>query len=107
MSNILHFDGKTFDKNLDGPRLTTQLERVLCVMLDHNWHRLAEIVQKINYPPYEHASEAGVSARLRDLRKPRFGGYIIERRRVKEAGLYEYRLLMPEKKQTTIFGDAA
>lgn len=36
-------------------------------------------------------SEAGISARLRDLRKPRFGGYQVERRRV-EGGLFEYRI---------------
>lgn len=38
-----------------------------------------------------HASEASISARLRDLRKPNFGGYTVERRRV-EGGFYEYRV---------------
>ncbi|MHB8727613.1 MAG: hypothetical protein ACYC9K_01090 [Sulfuricaulis sp.] len=107
MSFIRHFDGKTFEPSQDRQRLTTQLERVLGVMFDGQWHTLEKIAECISYPPYDRASEAGVSARLRDLRKPRFGGYIIERRRVKDGGLYEYRLQNPPRKQTTIFGDAA
>jgi hypothetical protein len=93
------FDGETFDPSKDGPRLTNQLMRVLAVMQDGNWHTLASIAEQISYPPYDRASEAGVSARLRDLRKIRFGGYHIDRRRVKEAGLYEYRLIKPEPLQ--------
>jgi len=39
------------------------------------------------------APEASVSARLRDLRKAKFGGYRVERQRVREGrGLYHYRL---------------
>ena len=86
------FDGQTYSPAIDGQRLTTQYERVLAVMSDHDWHTLAEIVNKISYPPYDRASEAGVSARLRDARKPRFGGHTITRRRVANGGLYEYRL---------------
>ena len=37
------------------------------------------------------ASEASVSARLRDLRKPRFGGHTVERRR-RTQSVWEYRL---------------
>ena len=36
-------------------------------------------------------SEAGISARLRDLRKEKFGGYSIERKRSDE-GLWWYRM---------------
>ena len=45
--------------------------------------------------PMVGGSEAGISARLRDLRKPRFGGYTVERRRV-DGGLFEYRILLEE-----------
>lgn len=88
-----HFDGATFDQAKDGQRLTTQYERVLSVMQDGEWHTLQEIVIKISYPPYDQASEAGVSARLRDMRKPRFGGHVIHRRRKADGGLFEYRML--------------
>ena len=37
-------------------------------------------------------SAASLSARLRDLRKPRFGGFTIEREHI-ENGLYAYRLV--------------
>lgn len=99
MRHAHRFDGATFEPSKDGQRLTTQFERVLSVMQDGDWHTLAEIVERVSYPPYDRASEAGVSARLRDMRKPRFGGYHIERRRVKDAGLYEYRAVKPEPLQ--------
>jgi len=37
-------------------------------------------------------SEASVSARLRDLRKAKFGAHTIERQRV-SAGLFRYRMV--------------
>jgi len=37
--------------------------------------------------------EASVSARLRDLRKEKFGGHVVERRAVKR-GLFEYRVIV-------------
>lgn len=97
-----HFDGETYRPDLDGARLTTQLERVLCIMQDNCWHTLAEIAERVSYPPYDRSSEAGVSARLRDLRKARFGGYIVQRRRAQESGLFEYRLFRQEPAQTAI-----
>lgn len=93
------FDGETFDPRLDGKRLTSQLDRVREFMLSDlvkytdGWEPLWMIVAKAG------GSEAGVSARLRDLRKPRFGGYIVERRR--KAGcrsVWEYRVLRPPSK---------
>lgn len=88
------FDGETYNKHIDGNRLTSQFDRVHGLMLDGQWRTLGEIAEAISYPPYDQASEAGVSARLRDLRKPRFGGYEVERRRRHGAGLYEYRLIV-------------
>ena len=79
------FDGETFEKNLDGTRLTTQLERVEIIMFSVGWITLAELAQRTG------GSQAGVSARLRDLRKPEFGGYTVVRRRA-GGGLFEYRI---------------
>jgi len=81
----LDFDGPTFDAATDGARLTGQLHRVLAVMQSGEWRTLREISALVR------GSEAGVSARLRDLRKPRFGGRVVERRR-RCAGLWEYRV---------------
>jgi hypothetical protein len=80
------FDGLTYDETLDGPRLTSQLERVKRLMRDGRWRSLAAIHHIVG------GSEAGISARLRDLRKPKFGGLIVERERVKKSGLWMYRV---------------
>jgi hypothetical protein len=37
-------------------------------------------------------SDSSVTARLRDLRKPRYGAHIIEKRRRENSTAYEYRL---------------
>lgn len=57
-------------------------------MHDGEWRNLAELAAEAE----AEGSEAGVSARLRDLRKVRFGGYTVNRRYV-EGGLWEYQLI--------------
>lgn len=86
------FDGMTFDEALDGPRLSRQLDRVMRLMTDGEWRTLRQIADAIA-DVTGRASEAGVSARLRDLRKPKFGHHTVERRRV-IGGLHEYRLTL-------------
>ena len=88
VSDIERFDGETFNPPRDGHRLSCQLEGVRLLMADRRWRTLGDIAAAVN------GSEAGVSARLRDLRKTRFGGYQVERRHV-SAGLWEYRVLPP------------
>ena len=80
-------DGATYNHQRDGIRLHKQHNRVLAFMRDGLWHSLRDISEATGDP------EASVSARLRDLRKPRFGGFSIDRRYVAR-GLYEYRLLV-------------
>jgi hypothetical protein len=89
------FDGATFDPIQDAERLTRQLDSVRQWMLSHGWQALAEISAGTSYP------EASVSARLRDLRKPKFGGYVVHRRR-RTAGTWEYRV-----RHGSVLGDAA
>ena len=85
----LRFDGKTFDQALDGKRLTGQLHKVFHYMSeDVVWKSLREISDALGYP------EASISARLRDLRKKRFGSHQVDRRRRQgKEGLWEYRLV--------------
>jgi hypothetical protein len=81
------FDWKTYDPALDQDRLSKQLVRTFELMRDGHWRTLEDIATITGDP---HAS---VSARLRDLRKPRFGGYGVEkRRRTAASGTFEYRL---------------
>lgn len=81
---MVYFDGRTYQPERDRERLSGMLARVAATMADSRWHTLRELAEATG------GSEAAVSARLRDLRKPRFGGHIIERRYV-VSGLWEYR----------------
>lgn len=85
---MTRFDGTTFNPGRDAPRLAGQLERVKRLMLDGHWRRLRDIAIEVR------GTETAVSARLRDLRKPRFGRFVVERRHV-GGGLHEYRMLPP------------
>jgi hypothetical protein len=98
---ILTFDGQTYDHKRDGPRLTTQYGRTFALMLDGQWRTLAEIASTTGCP------EASVSARLRDMRKPRFGEHTVNHR-IREGanGLWEYRLILAEEQKTLDFGSA-
>lgn len=87
----LRFDGYTFDIRRDGWRLTRQLTRVRAVMSDNNWHTLDEIHRLTGGKD----STAAISARLRDLRKERFGGYTVEREYVAN-GVWKYRVLVKD-----------
>lgn len=87
------FDGKTFDPAADTARLATTLVRVQGLMADGRWRTLSEIAEALSMPP---ESVPGISARLRDLRKEKFGGHTIHRRARgdKAAGLNEYRMVL-------------
>lgn len=90
MSPVKHlFDGETFDKTLDGPRLNRQLDRVFALMSDGKYRTLREIAEAVG------GSEAGVSARLRDLKKPRFGSYRVGRVR-QASGVHYYKVYPKE-----------
>jgi hypothetical protein len=79
------FDGATYEPARDGGRLHAQLTRVYAILRDGTWHTLPELARKTGDP------EASISARIRDLRKVKFGGRTIHRRYV-DRGLHEYRM---------------
>lgn len=79
------FGGTTFDPDQDSERLSRQFLRVRALMLDGEWRSLYTIADATGDPVQS------ISARLRDLRKAKFGGYNVERRRV-AGGLWEYRV---------------
>jgi len=85
----LWFDGETYDHERDSQRLSGQLEVVFNLVKDGKWRTLKEISQESGYP------ESSVSARLRDLRKVRFGSYVVEKEYV-DNGLYKYRVVVEE-----------
>lgn len=83
------FDGDTYDDARDGERLARALAAVRDLMLDGEWRSLAAISATTGFP------EASVSARLRDLRKEKFGRFTVDRRYVAD-GLWEYHVARPE-----------
>lgn len=89
-----NFDGASFDAALDSERLGGQMARVFSVMRDGKWRTLSELQAVIHSRFGKHDSEAGLSARLRDARKQKFGGHTVlrQRRQPATAGLFEYRL---------------
>ena len=80
----VQFDGHTYNHLQDSFRLHRQLGKVWDVMKNGAWFTLREIANQIGAP------EASVSARLRDLRKPKFGSNTVEREHIGQ-GLYRYR----------------
>lgn len=88
------FDGDTIAADLDNPRLHTQLGQVYKVLVTANeddWFTLSFLGKMV------HGSESGISARIRDLRKPHWGSHeIISRRRNVGGvlgGVWEYRMV--------------
>jgi len=83
-----HHDGQTYEPALDKVRLNTQQQRIFDVMKDGGWRTLSSIASVTGDP------EASISARLRDFRKHKFGGFPVERRREDGGGLHAYRLVL-------------
>jgi hypothetical protein len=86
----------------DEKRITKQRDAVLKLMLSGNWLTLSELSQLLEREYGRKFPEASVSARLRDLRKRRYGSYRVDhRRREGGSGWWEYRLAEREaaKKQ--------
>lgn len=82
----IDFDGATYVPQRDGARLNRQLDIVRKAMLDMREHTLGELSMLTR------GTTASISARLRDLRKTKGGGYTIVRRYVGN-GIHAYRML--------------
>lgn len=89
------FDGQTYEPEQDEGRLKAQLEQVKEIMLDGQWRTLSDLQSLTGH------STASLSARLRDLRKEKFGGYSVERERL-HGGTHAYRV---KRVETDLFGD--
>ena len=84
------FDGSNYDPKHDRRRLTGQILRIFEATKNANWNTLEEIQYLTGDP------QASISAQLRNLRKDRFGGHIVEKRYRgdKSKGLWEYKLIV-------------
>ena len=88
----MRFNGADYNPERDDVRLTGQILRIWGVVNDGRWYTLKDIYARTGDP------EASISAQLRHLRKPRFGGHIVEREYINN-GLYKYRVLSKELEQ--------
>lgn len=79
------FDGSTYDEGRDEARLVLQVARVKAALEKADWITLRQLSEQTGAP------EASVSARLRDLRKIRWGSHRIDRHYVSK-GVFQYRL---------------
>ena len=82
--------GPAYDARIDGARVSRQMESIRDYMLHADWRTLAEIEVALEHP------QASISAQLRHLRKRKFGGYDVDkRRRQPEGAEWEYRVREP------------
>jgi hypothetical protein len=87
---LYDFDGHAYEAEHDQQRLSSQYDRVFSIMTDGMWRTYNEIEILTRDP------QCSISACLRNMRKPRFGGHTVERqaRGDREDGLFEYRLIV-------------
>jgi hypothetical protein len=81
------FDGRTYLPQRDYIRLKGQLGKVFALMRDAKWRTLVDIKRVVG------GSEAAISARLRDLRKEKYGAHDVDREHLGD-GLFMYRLIV-------------
>jgi hypothetical protein len=81
------FEG-TAESATDFERLAEQTRGIFNLMKDGVWRTLEEIEAETGYP------QDGVAAQLRHLKKLRFGGHALEKRRRPYGGTWEYRLMV-------------
>lgn len=90
MPDIGDFSGPEYNPGKDDKRLRGQHETIRDFMLGGDWRTLSEIEEQTGHP------QASISAQLRHLRKKKFGGYQVERRRrAIDGAVCEYRVLPP------------
>lgn len=113
MNDAPSFRGAGYKTAADHERLSNQHYRVRDLMLDGQWRTLEEIHEATGDPT------PSISAQLRFLTQPRFGGYI-KKKQIRNGmpGLFEYQILKPKgydpvtdepiaTKQTALWSDFA
>ena len=80
--------GDSYKSKIDGQRIKQQHESIKKLMLDGVWRTLYEVENLTSFP------QASISAQLRHLRKQKFGAYIVQKRRRKNKGLWEYKVMV-------------
>jgi len=74
------------------PSIKTLNGMVLRLLRDHQWWTPYDLCDQILAKYAILVSDASITSRLRDLRKPQYGFHLIEKRRIVDSNAYEYRL---------------
>lgn len=72
--------------------IRTQFEAVRNNMREGGWWTIEQMRQQLASEGIG-STETSVSARIRDLRKPAYGGYTIKRRQLTPRSLWEYAMV--------------
>ena len=81
------FAGESYDQDRDHAQLASLYDRVFNQMSDGQWWTIPRLHLFVG------GSENGIAARLRDFRKPQFGGYEVAKRHL-GCGLWAYCLIL-------------
>jgi hypothetical protein len=93
------FNGKaTYDHARDHDRLSRQYDHVFAIMSDGKPRTLAGIRQEAARRFKTRHSIASISARLRDMRKTRFGRHIVNRDYL-GGGLWHYTVIVRKRRK--------
>lgn len=87
--------GPAYDEAIDGARIGKQMTDIRNLMVTGAAYTLAELERRTGYP------QSSISAQLRHLRKERFGGYDVQKRRRTE-GTWEYYIVPKVSKQAEL-----
>ena len=82
-----------FDFEPKGPTTGTLNAWVLALLAAGRWYAPWELCREIQLRYLTMTSDSSITARLRDLRKPRYGAHVIEKQRRANSSAYEYRLV--------------
>lgn len=83
----MEFSGSHYNKEIDEARLERQIDRVLRVLQQNGWLTVTDIANKTGDP------ENSIQAQIRNLRKAKNGGFIIDATRATKTGLFKYKLV--------------
>ena len=82
-----------YNLNLEPLSIDILNGKVLSLLRESDWWAPWEICRQIQLRWLVLVSDSSVTARIRDLRKPRYGSHVIEKRMRDGSRAYEYRLV--------------
>jgi hypothetical protein len=83
---------RDFGFRASDPDIKTLNGKVIRLLRDHQYWTPWDLCDNILAKYAILVSDASVTSRIRDLRKPRFGAHIIDKRRIVDSNAYKYRL---------------